>query len=236
MELSRIPTRHLHDLDEVFDLSRAEPVVTLLKRLVELAVTAVDAACHSSVTLGAEKPGTPAWSDEIARDLDAVQLSFHDGPCVEASRGGGIIRTSDLANECRWPRFAEEALRRGVNASISVPLATRSNTMGSLNLYADSPGSFDANDELIGELIASRAAVGIVNAQILDEAMVATDQLREALMSRDIIGQAKGILMATEACSDEESFRMLVTASQHSNRKLREVAQAILDNHNNTLG
>ena len=227
----RFPSEPLQHLDSLFDLGRDEPIEDAATRVVQLALEAVPAAAHTSIMFDGDHPGTPAFSDGIAKELDEAQYESGSGPCLEACRDGEFVVTTDLATEDRWPRFAEEARRRGVQASLSLPLNTTSGTVGSLNLYADAPQSFDADDIDIGTVIASRAAVGLANVELFVKATAIGEQLREALQSRDVIGQAKGIIMATEGCSDDVAFKMLVTASQHSNRKLREIAQAVLDDH-----
>jgi GAF domain-containing protein len=231
VETLRFPSEPLQHLDTLFDLGREAPVEEAATRVVELALEAVPAASHTSLTFDAHRRGAPVCSDGVAKELDEAQHTSGSGPCLDSCRNGEIVISTDLSTEDRWPRFAEEARRRGVQASLSLPLTTGSGTIGSLNLYSDCPESFGPTDHEIALLIASRAAVGLANAELFLKATTVGEQLREALISRDVIGQAKGIIMATEGCCDEEAFRMLVTASQHSNRKLREIAKAILDEH-----
>ena len=225
------PSGALRDLDPLFDLVREAPVQEALTRVVEIALEAVPSASHASVAFGNDPDHTPVFSDLVARALDEALYAAGSGPALDVRREGEVVRVLDMSSEDRWPRFAEEARRRGIKASLSLPLNTTAGTMGALNLYADAPKSFDSTDAEIASLIASRVAVGLSNADLFMKTAAAGEQLREALRSRDIIGQAKGILMATEGSTDETAFKMLVTASQHSNRKLRDVAQAIIDQH-----
>ena len=231
MSTGDFPSESLQDLDALFDLSKPESLDLTLRTVVELALRSVPAAAHSSVTLGDSKPNTIACSDDTAKLLDAVQFESNSGPSLEAFRRGETVKADDLLSDARWPRFAEKALQSGVRGALSLPLSTTTGTSGALNLYSDLANGFDSIDEEIGGLFASRAAVGLANAELFGQAMTVCEQLREALTSRDVIGQAKGLIMANEGCTDEEAFKMLVTASQHSNRKLREIAQAVLDEH-----
>jgi GAF domain-containing protein len=104
--------------------------------------------------------------------------------------------------------------------------------VGALTLYSCS-GRFSEEDERLGSLIAAQGAIGMTNVQTYLEARRTVDQLRQAVASRDIIGQAKGILMSREDCTAEEAFDMLRRASQRLNHKLRDVAEQIVESAQN---
>lgn len=94
--------------------------------------------------------------------------------------------------------------------------------IGALDLYADAPNSFHDKDRAAAALFAAHAAVAFAAAR-------ERIQFQEALASRDVIGQAKGILMTQSHITADEAFDMLRRASQRLNRKLVSIAQDIVD-------
>lgn len=121
---------------------------------------------------------------------------------------------------------AKRAERDGLRSSASFPIRVNG-TVGALNLYAKSEHAFDNGTSDIAEVFAKQAAIALENAAIYGAARKLGDKLNEALRSRDLIGQAKGILMEREGVSDEEAFSMLKTISQNSNIRLRDVAERL---------
>jgi GAF domain-containing protein len=122
-----------------------------------------------------------------------------------------------MAREQRWPRFARRAAGLGVGSLLAVPLTTPRGTIGALNLYAARPGAFDDDDELTAVAYATHAAIALANAEL-------ESNLRTGLATREEIGRAVGILMERHRITASAAFDMLVVASQHSHRKLRDVA------------
>ena len=100
----------------------------------------------------------------------------------------------------------------------------RSGNLGSLNLCGGAPGVFGEESVLIGGLFAQHASVALVGA-------AGMSQMRDALCSRDDIGQAKGILMHREGLTGEAAFRLLLKTSQNANIKLVEVARWVIERH-----
>ena len=104
-----------------------------------------------------------------------------------------------------------------------VPLTVRDEAVGALNLYSRDQHGFDTCEE-VALMFAAQAALALSNAGVRDATKSPAHHLSEAIASRDVIGRAKGILMAREGCSADEAFDMLRRASQRENRKLRDVA------------
>jgi len=129
-----------------------------------------------------------------------------------------------MDSETRWPNFAAYAASLGAGSMIAFRLYVQQNNLGALNLYGARGVRFDSETQLIGELFASHAAIALSGAREYR-------QLNEALASRDIIGQAKGILMGRENITAQQAFTMLVRASQQANLKLNAVAQWLVDEH-----
>ena len=139
------------------------------------------------------------------------------GPCLDAVFEQHTMRVPDMRHEQRWPRFAERAAAVGAQSMLSFQLYVEGDNLGALNLYSGEPNSFTDESEEIGLLFASHAAVAFADAQKLD-------QLHQAVAARDVIGQAKGILMERYQISAEQAFRLLIRVSQQRNRKLRDLA------------
>jgi GAF domain-containing protein len=210
------------DLSELARQMRAEPdTAGVLRRIVDRALVEIDAAEWAGISaIQGEQVHTEAASDEIVRRIDDLQYRLAEGPCVSSLRDQETVRSDDLTLEDRWPRFAPAAAEQGVRSMLSVQLFVDGDNLGALNLYASMPKGFDDHDESVAMLLAAHAAVAMKGSQI--EA-----NLRTALASRDLIGQAKGILMERYVVNSAQAFDMLVLASQHCHRKLRDVAEQL---------
>lgn len=194
----------------------------LLLRVVHATLSEVDGAEHAGVSLlDRHSITTPVATDDLVRRADHVQYATREGPCLQAVRDDvDMIRVDDLRAETRWPRFTPPALELGVAAVLSFQLYARGDTIGALNIYATRPHPFTAESERMGALLATHAAV----------ALAATRKelnLQTALRSRDTIGQAKGILMERLKINADEAFNLLIAVSQHTHRKLRDVADEL---------
>jgi len=149
--------------------------------------------------------------------LDELQQRTGSGPCIDASREQRTIEIADTRTERRWPEFTALAVSLGVWSMLCVPLWIDDRRLGSLSLYGSVPNGRSATMTGIAGLYATHAALALGDAQ-------RTENLRRALDNRDVIGQAKGILMATRGLLADDAFAVLVTTSQQLNRKLVDVA------------
>jgi GAF domain-containing protein len=172
---------------------------------------------------------TVACTGQLAMDLDESQYERGRGPCLEAARGGETIQIDDVRSEERWPLYVTMALERGVLSSLSVPIPVQRQAHAALNLYALKPAAFDPDSLEVAATFASYAGVAIANMHLYDGSRRLVEQLQIAMLSRAVIDQAKGILMAQRHCSAQEAFEVLVDLSSRSNTKLRDVAQALVD-------
>ncbi len=208
--------------DALFDGSDAD---ALLERLVERATRVIEGCEYASVSLLG--PGgrihTPVASDALVIELDEIQYETGEGPCVEAAKDDArAVYGADVAHDERWPAFGPAAAARGIGSLISYKLAA-DGTVGALNLYARRPEAFGDADRESAYLLALFASVALASRLARLEAA----ELQKALESRDVIGQAKGILMEREKITADDAFDMLRRASQHLNRKLRDLADDI---------
>lgn len=154
--------------------------------------------------------------------LDLLQKTDDEGPCIEAARQQAVIRIEDTRHDPRWPQFCIAAQEFGVRSMLCVPMWVDERCLGTLSLYGEQPAAFDSHDERITNLFATLAALALAEAQ-------RTDQLRAALDNRDLIGQAKGILMHRDGITAEAAFARLSRASQHTNTKLVDVARQLAE-------
>ena len=207
------------------------PVQGTLQSVVELSVATIHGCDAAGVTLRTKgRDKTAAATDDFALAIDNIQYELGDGPCLTALEDDESIGIDAISEEARWPEFRTRAAQHGLRSSVSHPLRN-DGSVGALNLYAKRERAFDDAATQVAELFAKQAAIALRNAQTYAAARRLSDQLSEALRSRDVIGQAKGILMEREDVDDQAAFEMLTTISQHANVKLRQVAERIVDEH-----
>lgn len=207
------------------ELLAARTVDETLQKISGLAVSTVQGCEHAGVSLvRGREITTPAASDDVPPRVDAIQYEADQGPCLDAIRDHEVFRSDDLSAEERWPAFAGRAAdETGVKSMLSFRLfADEEDTMGALNMYSKRPGAFDGEAEAIGAVLAAHAAVALHGAQ-------AEEHLGDAVASRDVIGQAKGILMARQGVSADEAFDVLRRGSQRLNVKLRSLAERVVE-------
>lgn len=193
---------------------------TVVAAAIEL-IPGVEEASLSIVT-GRKNVETVAPSSEPLRRLDDAQVELAEGPCLESIYEERTIRVPDMATENRWPRFARRAAEAGVGSMLAFQLYVEGDNLGALNLYSSQIAAFNDESEHIGLIIASHAAIALADAQKVS-------QLHQAVESRDLIGQAKGILMERYKITGHQAFLLLTKASQHTNRKLHAVADELVN-------
>ena len=218
-------------VEQLVGLSRslAADAGVALQRVADLAVEQLNGCDMAGVTFVRDNEATTAvFTDAEAPEIDRAQYSTGQGPCLDAYRTGVILRIDETLDEERWPAFAEAASDHGIRSTLSLPLRAEDGTIGALNLYSRSPHAFVDNEQMATVFVA-HAAAALANSQAYSAAQALSQQLRAALESRAVIEQAKGVLMRDHQCDAEEAFEMLRHASQHTNRKVRDVAAAIVN-------
>ncbi|KQY58442.1 hypothetical protein ASD11_01895 [Aeromicrobium sp. Root495] len=187
---------------------------------------------YARLALGADDAGimrihtrsrveTPAATTPRVDQAHQLQVTFDEGPCLDAITGRATYHADDTATDPRWPRWGPAAAEIGIHSALGVRLATKARGYGSLNIYADRPSAFTQADAEVAELLAAHATA----------AFAAADRaagLQTALDSRTIIGQAQGILMQKFDIDSDAAFEFLRRISQHENQKLIEVAEAVV--------
>jgi transcriptional regulator with GAF, ATPase, and Fis domain len=164
-----------------------------------------------------------AQSDQLVTDVDDLQTALQEGPCLRVLTGASdMVRSDDLRTDGRFPRFAQAAVERGVLSVLAFRLFVEKTTLGNLSLFATEANAFDESAELIGELFATHAAVALSGVRL-------EEQFNQAVRRRDVIGQAKGVLMARHDLDEETAFATLVRYSQSEHVKLYDVALQLLE-------
>lgn len=204
------------------DLQQGEDTDAVLSGIVHAALELVPHAAHASVSLVTRHRTIESRvaSSDLPRRVDALQSKTGQGPCLDASYDERIVRVPNLGTDKRWPEFSQPAFDLGAKSMLSVQLFVDGDHLGALNLFADDIDVFDTESEQIGTLVAAHAAVALAGSQQIS-------QLIEALDTRDLIGQAKGILMERFKITAQEAFLLLVRASSELNLKLRNVAEQL---------
>lgn len=197
-----------------------EPTLDAILRVVVDVVDPAEAAGVNLYVRGVFVPQQVFGS--APHRIDLWQQQHHTGPCIDASRDQTTVRVDDTAGDPRWPGLGDLAASLGVCSMLCVPLWVDDTRLGSLSLYAGRPGAFADRDERLAGLVATQAALALADAQ-------RTEQLRTMAHNRDLIGQAKGILMALHKVTADEAFDLLRTSSQQTNRKLLQVAETVVE-------
>jgi anti-anti-sigma factor len=210
--------------DMARSLQRQHNLKDTMDGIVSAAISTVPGAEHAGlmVVRGRGDVETAASTSGLVVAVDRAQYDTRQGPCLDAVHGTTAVRVIDMARERRWPAFAQRARELGVRSMLSLRLHVTGDKLGGLNLYAARPDAFDDESEQVGMLLATHAAVAMAGAR-------REQDLNHAVAARDIIGQAKGILMERHKISSDEAFRFLVRTSQHANIKVSEIARYLTD-------
>lgn len=192
----------------------------VIAELVEHAAAEIPGADYAGVTVtrNAKKIDTPAASHKWPIVLDEIQERHREGPCLTAAWEERTIYVPDLASDDRFPRYRRDALERTpVRSIMAFQLFIADETMGAINVYADRPDAFGAESREIGLIFAAHSSVAWNSAR-------RDEQFKQALASRDVIGQAKGMIMERYSVDAVQAFELLRKLSQDSNVPLTRVA------------
>lgn len=198
----------------------------LLLEVTQTAAQLLPGVAHGGVTLVVNRRRrtveTVAATGSVPRTLARLQEEIQQGPSLESVWNLCTVRVDDYETETRWPDFvAAVVAQTPVRSSLSIQLYTNETELGTLNLYAETAAVFIPEVEDIALALAAQAAVGLASARRGDE-------LQSALASRDIIGQAKGIVMERFNVPSNAAFSMLTKLSQESNTPLYELARKLV--------
>ncbi len=198
---------------------------SVVTELVEHAVAELPGADFANITVTASQFDihTPAATHEWAVRIDDIQRATQEGPCLASAWEHRMVHVEDLSRENRWPRFCAEALAHTpVRSVMGFQLFLTGKSMGALNVFAERPNAFDHRTRQLGSLFAAHSA-------LVWDAARRESQFQEALASRDIIGQAKGMIMERYSKDANQAFEMLRQLSHDANVPLAKVAAKVID-------
>jgi transcriptional regulator with GAF, ATPase, and Fis domain len=198
----------------------------LLSELTQNAVKLVSGARHAGITVSDRGGGVHTAASSTGRYpalIDKIQQTHREGPCLSAAWQQHMIRIDDLTLDERWQAFCRDTVEQTpVRSIMSFQLFADQKTMGALNFYAEQPAVFDDDAVEAGLILATHTALAwkLVRRE---------EQFRSALGSRDIIGQAKGMLMERFKIDAVQAFELLKRLSQNSNTPVAAVARQVVE-------
>lgn len=201
-----------------------ESILSVLESLTRSAVDNVPGAQYAGITVitKGNRVSSTASTDPMAELVDRLQGQFRQGPCADAALQKHTVRVDDFSAESRWPAFTAAALEQtAIRSSLSFQLYSDREATGALNLFSDEPFAFSDGAEEIGLVHATHAAVALYAARRHSE-------FESALASRDVIGQAKGMIMERYDLDSMQAFDLLKRLSQDSNTRLTDVAKKLV--------
>jgi GAF domain-containing protein len=203
-------------------LQRQTSPQQVMDGIVHLASAMVPGADEATITMVRKDRHcySAAATSTSASDFDVLQDETGEGPCLDAIWQQETVRVNDLASDPRWPVLGPRAAERGIGSMLCLQLFVVRDTLGALDLLAHAPSAFTDESEHVGLLLASHAAIAAADAHHFEH-------VNSALVNRDVIGQAKGILMERFKITSDQAFAVLAKVSQDTNRKVSAVAEEL---------
>ena len=203
-------------------LNAPETVEEALARLVQVARSVIPGAEQCGISVADRRSVTTmASTDGVVDRLDQLQYRLGEGPCLDAMRDHTSVVVDDMRTETRWPRFAPPAAAAGCISQMGIEIFREAGRVGGLNLYASKPSAFDDYTRHAATLLA-------IHTSVVMGKVITVDNLTHALRTRQLIGQAIGIVMYRYAVDEQAAFAYLTRISQNSNVKLYDVAARIV--------
>ncbi|CAN5266611.1 hypothetical protein BH18ACT4_BH18ACT4_04470 [soil metagenome] len=173
---------------------------------------------------------TVAASDETIAQMDRDQYATGEGPCLAAASEGRWFHVESLADEDRWPRFIPRAIDGGISSILSTPLIVSARPVGALNIYSSTERAFGPHDQELAALFATQASGILAEARVDMTVDEVGQRLRDALLGREVIAQAQGVVMGRQGSSAEAAYADLRQSSRSAGMTIRERAAVILSN------
>ncbi len=217
--LKRFANTLAHDYD----------VADVLYELTEHAVEVLGAT-SAGVSL-AEADGVLKFvtaSSQAAADIELVQQESQQGPCHEAYTTATAVMVNNIGEASSWPVYRSKAREVGLLAVAGIPLTTGDRHLGAMNIYADGPRDWTPEDIAAASVLADMATSYVVHASELARAQRINEQLQQALTSRIVIEQAKGILAGERGLRVDDAFELLRKHARRNGASLSSVADAVV--------
>jgi transcriptional regulator with GAF, ATPase, and Fis domain len=208
-------------------IGQARSLEQTLQTIAETALLSIPGMDHVGVSLlnRHDSPQTMAATSDLVWQLDKLQYSLNEGPCVESLGNASVVAAPRIGDDPRWPRYVPAAVELGLKAQLAVKLhLDEQGTVGGLNMYSTESEEIDPQAPGMADLFATHAALALGKARQVDE-------LHDALRTREVISQAVGLLMAKYQLEPDAAFGFLVRTSSHSNIKVREIAARMIEQH-----
>jgi GAF domain-containing protein len=210
-----------------------EDVTSTVQRIAEMSVHAVEGAENCSVSQArGGKIKTLASTSDVGRAIDRIQYETNEGPCLSAIRKEATFHIPDMENDDTWPTFSKRASEEtGIKSMLSFVLELHDDgALGAVNLASTTKDAFDDDDVATGTLFAVQAGIALANALAHESDRKEIEELQAGMVTRQMIGQAVGIIMSTRGLAEKEAFDILVRISQTTNTKLRDIAEKVVGN------
>lgn len=213
------------------DFRTPQDLDTTLHTLVTVARDSTPGADHVSISvrLTDDPMHTVAATDDVARTLADLQQELGEGPCLDVMDVDVLIRSDHLGDEPRWPRFAARAVDLGVCSYVGVRLLAEEHTVGALSMYSTSADALTDEAVQMADLFAAHAGLALGHARRIEN-------LNAALQTRQVIGLALGMIMQRLDLDENTAFAYLTRVSATTETKLRDVAAAMVQQHQERLG
>lgn len=210
-------------------LFRAGTVTDTLRSVVDLAVESIEGCDHAAIYDSVElSEAVPVASDQIGAQLSVIERRVGQGPCTDALASRSARFSREIAGDARWPDFAAAAAALEIRGVLAL-LLEGDGALGALGLYSRVPSAFDIEARAQAVIFVTIAGLAINAARAHEDDDRRLEELHQALSTRELIGQAQGILMERERITAAQAFDILRVASQHLNIKLREVARDLVE-------
>jgi transcriptional regulator with GAF, ATPase, and Fis domain len=209
-------------------ISSQDSVDDTLESIVHTARLSLEGIDHVGISVAHRdgKVETRAATDEFVWELDQLQYDLGEGPCLFSMTHEQTTLVEHARHEQRWPRFIQEAVKRGLRSQLALQLYFDDRTLAGLNMYSTTRDTLDQDTVDTAELFATHAAIALGKVREIDN-------LNQALRTRKVIGQAIGIVMERFGVTEDRAFAYLRRASSTENVKLRLVAQQLVEDTEN---
>jgi GAF domain-containing protein len=164
-----------------------------------------------------------------SKELELSQEEHQEGPCRDAYETGEVVRVTDVRQEsARWPHYSATATRLGLAGVAGIPMRDRGEVIGALNIYSREPREWSDGDIAVAVVLADVATSYVLNASKLHDQEQLSEQLQQALESRVVIEQAKGITAQRKSVTVDHAYQLMRGHARNNHASLRTVAEAIV--------
>ncbi len=222
-------------------VSSAGTLQTAADRLCQACVGLLDVDGASiSLTVDGTNRGTLGASSDLSRQLDELQFTFGEGPCLDAVHSGAPVLVADLDDtaETRWPAFTQAVLQEGVSAVFALPVSLATSPVGALDLFRLRQGRL-SDEALAGGLLAAELAalplLDLLAARVVGGGPDRRAEFDEdgwmqlASLERVEVYQATGMIMGALDVDDAEALVRLRAHAYVAGQTAAQLSAAIVE-------